>query len=130
MELILIGFASIILMIMSIWTIKRFMTKSSNEAIQKIFEENLKQQMDLDFEKSLKNVAPEIVENMTNKYVENMDQKIDERELKWQLSSNEQKKELEKMVEKLNQRDKLFEQNQKNKMENSEKNFSEITKNS
>ena len=155
MELILIGFASTILMIMSIWTIKRFMIKSSNEAIQKIFEENLKQQMDLDFEKSLKNVAPEIVENMTNKYVENMDRKIDERELKWQLSSNEQKKELEKMVEKLNQRDlrsemmlkaqkqelekmveklyqrdKLFEQNQKNKMENSEKNFSEITKNS
>ena len=41
--------------------------------------------------------CPEIVENMTNKYVENMDQKIDERELKWQLSSNEQKKELEKM---------------------------------
>ena len=41
---------------------------------------------------------------MTNKYVDNMDQKIDERELKWQLSSNEQKKELEKMLEKMEQR--------------------------
>ena len=111
--------------------------------------------LDFNFEKSLKSVAPEIVENMTNKYVENMDQKIDERELKWELNSKEQKQdlekmagelnqrdlrsemmlkeqkqEIEKMIEKMNQRDKLFQQNQHNGLQNSEKNFSNITKNS
>ena len=156
MELTLIAFASIIVMIISVWTIKKVMIKNSNEVLQKAIEENQKQKMilDFDFEKSIKNVAPEIVENMTNKYVDNMDQKIDERELKWQLSSNEQKKELEKMLEKMEQRDiksellikqqkqelekmqekmeqrdKFFQENQKNNLDNSEKSFSNIAKN-